>query len=667
MKFKVIKNIVLILCIAFITSFGLMHYASAQQLPDPYKYTTPGEELPWSQTGNKKTTGGDTTKSNQEGGKDEVPSSIAKPETYKEVLDNLTPWAGYAKPSKCQGTYQPQNQDAGTSPNTSGMFSPDIMAGMQRFMRQVYVELSKVLMIGHSLLCYSKKVAYTCLGWKKIGLCVGTLPNLNMFASGLIIYFVGILMIMSVGMYFVDISFKLGFAVLFMPVSIALWPFPPTKNKFSENLSIIIRNGMLFVLLAIGVTFAVTIVSNSIMPTPSDSGDGISGWDRFWNAIANQSTEDLVGLFAIDRLHFLVAGFGLIFAFKILASSVNDYLDYFFSDSVFGSTSPMKQMGTQAIATAKANTVDKAVSFAKDVAKTQAGRAIAGVGGGIASMSTKEGRQKIAGNVKKFTHAVSNPRQTYNAAMGKLGEKANQATHAVGSLVKGGINAATLVAPIKESTRKKMEEAIDKKIDAGTEKVGNWVENKIAHGGGELQNVAADVAAAGINNYNALQSKITGSKPQPQNFVTRDDVKGAVRQSIDSVKGDIKAAGKGAENLAANTAAAVYNVGQMMAGDPNMKTGEDIKQDLQDIKEDIKDKAERLGNTQVGKGAKSVAEGTASILGNVLKDFGESLQHNGKGRSGKSWSEIGAEKEKAKAEAAEDAAYFKSIDEYDDK
>lgn len=666
MKLKMIKNTALILCVVLITALGLVCDASAQNLPAPYKYSTTADELPWSKAAQEKQD--EETKKDKQEDNNGVPSSIAKPETYKEILDNMTPWSGYAKPGKCQGAYQPQNQDAGTSPNTSGMFSPDIMAGMQRFMRQIYVELSKVLMIGHSLLCYAKNVAYTCLGWKTIGLCVGYLPNLNMFASGLIIYFVGILMIMSVGMYFVDISFKLGFAVLFMPVSIALWPFPPTKNKFSENLSIIIRNGMLFVLLAIGVTFAVTIISNSIVPTSSDSGDGISGWDRFWNAIANQSTEDLVGLFAIDRLHFLVAGFGLIFAFKILASSVNDYLDYFFSDSVFGSTSPMQQMGTQAIATVKANTVDKAVSFAKDVAKTQSGRAIAGVGEGIASMSTKEGRQRMVGNVKKFTHAVSNPRETYNAAMSKLGEKANDATKVVGSLVKGGINAATLVAPIKESTRKKLEEKIDDAIDKGTEKVGNWVENKIAHGGGELQNVTADVAAAGINNYNKLQSKLTGSKSQPQNFVSRDDVKSAVRGSIDSVKGDIKAAGQGAKNFAANAAAAAYNVGQMMAGDSqNMKTGDDIKQDLKDIKEDIKDKAEQLANTTAGQRAIRATEGTASILGNVLKDFGESLQHNGKGKGMKSWNEVKAEKEKAKAEAAEDAAYFKSIDEYDDK
>ena len=688
--------------------------------------------------------------------------------------------------STCEGDYQPTNQDAGTTPNASGMFSDSIMRGMQEFMREVYRQLSKVFMIGHSLLCYAQKVAYTCLGWEDVTGCFAKFPNMNLLVSGLVIYIVGVLMTMSIGMYFVDISFKLGFAVLFMPVTIALWPFSPTKNKLSENLSIIIRNGMLFTLVAIGVSFAVTLISNSLL----DTGDGRDGWTAFWQAVANKRTQSLTDSFAFDRMHFLVVCFALIFAFKILASSVNDYLDYFFSDSVFGSESPMHHMGTQAVGMAAANVVKPAASFVADVAKTQGGRAIAGVGGGIAALGSKDGRQRLAGNFKKFTGAVTNPRRTYNAAMGKLGEKTNQAVQGIGSLVKGATNVGTLVLPIKESTRKRLEEKADKAIDKYSAKIGAWAENKVAHGGAELQNAAADITAAGINMYN----KNVLGKDNPSDFVTREDVKGRVNQSINSVKEDIKSAGRavksGAKNMAAGAAAAVYNTGQMMSGTPqDMKTGDDIIDDLQDLRLGIQDKVDKLAQTELGKetalawktadkapitlqpsagienafklakgaikapfkltggtakgaynlvvhpqktirqlaqatadnyfkakdvvnktaqdaqqlktmlsseqgrkiilqktgrivlrtaarttkgigqDAQRFAEGGATVLGNILKDFGKSLQNNrptDDRSKWKSWKDIGEAEERKKEAMQEESDYFKSINNYDD-
>lgn len=701
----------------------------------------------WTDAGKKKTAE-EGAKKKQEGA---APEGIAKPQSYGEILDNLTPWSGSSK-TACEGDYQPTNLDAGTTPDSAGLFSPEIMTKMQAFMRQIYKELSKVFMIGHSLLCYSQKVAYLCIGmWGK---CFAKLANMNLFVSGMLIYIVAVLMTMSIGMYFVDISFKLGFAMLFMPISIALWPFPPTKNKLQENLSIIIRNGMLFTLVAIGVTFAVTLISNSLL----DTGDGRDGWEAFWKAIADKKTEILIDNFAFDRMHFLVVAFALIFGFKILASSVNDYLNYFFSDSVFGSESPMHHMGTQAVGLVAANTIKPAASFVGDVAKAQTGRAIAGLGGGIAALGSKEGRAQLAGGVKKFASAVANPRRTYNNAMGKLGEKTNQAVQGMGRLVKGAANVGTLFMPIKESTRKNLEKSIDAKIDKATAAVGNWAEDKVAHGGGQLQNAAADAAAAGINLYN---KQILG-KDNPNDIVTRDDVKGAINQSLDSVKDDLKTAGKGiktgAQNMATNiqnttknavagAAATVYNDIQSLKNTPEnvvtteamrMFMGEEKRKLAQATKEAWKDAdkapislqpsallsapfkiAESLGkgvrhpiNSAInnvnklangwealkkakedkvilkktgqvvlrtaartikgtGQDIKHAAEGTASIFGNVLKDFGQSLQNN-KPADGQSkhkwttWQQMSDAEQRKKEAAQEDRDYFKSINTYDD-
>jgi hypothetical protein len=382
------------------------------------------------------------------------------------------------------------------------------------------------------------------------------------------------MMAMSIGMYFVDISFKLGFAMLFMPISIALWPFPPTKNKFQENLSIVIKNGMLFALVAIGVAFAVTLIANSLF----DEKYGSNGEKVFWDAIANKQTALLIESFAFDEFHFLVVAFGLIFAFKILASSVNDYLNYFFSDSVFGSESPMHHMGTQAVGLIKANTVDKAASFAGDVAKTQTGRALAGVGGGIAKLGSAKGRGELAQSIKNkastVKRVVTNPRASINSAVTSIEESTKKA---VASGVKGVVNSALLLTPGKDSWRQKLEKNAD-----------DWIDDNIANG--KLRNLAADAAAFGTNTYNQM----TGNKSAK--FVTRDDVKDAINESLDSVKDDLKTLKKNgikenAKQGIVKAATAVHNLKEMANGTPeNMMSEEDMREELHDMKEDINDK-----------------------------------------------------------------------------
>lgn len=443
-------------------------------------------------------------------------------------------------------------------------------------METLHKTLSKPLMIGHSLICYSADVAYICVG--KWGVCAFKIYNLNFFISGLIIYIVGILMTMSIGMYFVDISFKLGFAVLFMPVSIALWPFQPTKNKLSENLSIIIRNGMLFALVAIGVCLALSLITNSLF----DGKHGMSGEDDFWEAIKNSNTELLTKNFAFDDFHFLIVGFGLIFAFKILASSVNDYLDYFFSDAVFGSDSPMHKMGTQAVGMVSANAVKPAVSFVGDVAKTQTGRAIAGLGGGIAALATKDGRKELAGNIKKgyqtAKRVVTNPRATFNSAMTSV---ENTTKETAASLVKGVGNTALLFLPWKDSTRKNLEEKFDK-----------WTDENIAQG--KLRNLAADTAATGINMFR--RATMGKAANLPQNAVTRDDVKGAIKGSLKSVKDDLKTLKdngikENAKQGIVKAATLAQNIKAVAMGNSeNMMSEEDMREILHDKKENINDK-----------------------------------------------------------------------------
>lgn len=396
--------------------------------------------------------------------------------------------------------------------------------------------LHTVMMIGDGLMCYAIHVRYHTVKiggeWYTAGITFlkFTYPDIGFLLVGVIIYLVGVCMAMSVGMYFVDISFKFGFAIIFMPISIALWPFPPTKSKFADNLSIIIRNAMLFMLVGIGVSYAVKLITSGLMV------DGAA--NDFWSAIENDEVEKLSESFSFFSVHIVVVFFSLMYGFKILEGSVNNYLNAFFSDAAFGSESPMHGMGTQAIGMVAENTVKPALSYAKDVATHQTGRAIAGAAKGAGKVFTPEGRaqigrgivkgyNKVKGGVqtaaKGLTFAVRNPgdavrntgqfaRTQYNKGMQKAGNAAKSAILKAGDAAKSIHDNVTAFVPVpgRESWRQAQVGAFNNMVDKVTNKLGNAAEKSISKGGGVIRkaatnprttyNNAMQAAGKGVNN-----------------------------------------------------------------------------------------------------------------------------------------------------------------------
>lgn len=461
-------------------------------------------------------------------------------------------------------------------PDSGGMFNPVILDKMHHFMQETYNALGELLMVGHSLICYAIKVDYTC----PLDFCnIAKFPNLNFIIVGLVIYFVGVLISMSVGMYFVDIAFKLGFAIVFMPVTIALWPFPPTKNKFTDNLSIIIRNAMLFMLVAIGVAFAITLIQQGLFE---------GGKDAFWEAIGEAKTEALTDSFSLFSCHILVVFFSIVYAFKILESSVNNYLNAFFNDAAFGSTSPMHMMGAMAVGMVAENLAKPALSYASDVATHQTGRALQGVGSGMTMMFSPEGRQTIKqGITNKFnkaktgisnattqtTHAILNPRETYNQAMQSIGQSVNKATHATINGIKDAHDIITTFGPVpaRESWRQKQVNWVNEKLDKIADSVGNKLENTIAHGGGTVkESLKQGVAATGAAIHNM--------RNDADHQTTTEDVRASLHEKHevfnaqrDAVSKEIKDVVTGATEAVKDGATAVEETLHNTAADVGQK------------------------------------------------------------------------------------------------
>ena len=101
-----------------------------------------------------------------------------------------------------------------------------------------------------------------------------------------------------------------------------------------------------------------------------------SNWTSFWEAIEKESSERLSENFALTSTRVLVILFSLIFGFKIIASSVNNFLDYYFSDGVTGGESPMHHLGTQLFGMTAGNFAVSSLKWGGEVVSTQTGKVV---------------------------------------------------------------------------------------------------------------------------------------------------------------------------------------------------------------------------------------------------------------------------------------------------
>ena len=296
-----------------------------------------------------------------------------------QASSSSTPTSG----DSCSGVESVSRDISSATNSGHGIISDRTMQNMTNMMDRIYKNLGRIFMLGHGLLCYATKVAYACIGLDVPGVvsaCWIKTPNMSFFICGLAVYLAAFMMSIAIGMYFIDICFKLGFAILYLPVAIALWPFAPTRSKFGEVLGMIIHNAMLYAFMSIGLTYAIILIYNGVL------GDA-SNWTSFWSAIEKESSEILSENFSLSSTRLIVIVFSLIFGFKIIASSVNNYLNYFFSDGMLGGQSPMHYLGTQALGMTGGALVGKLGGWTVDFASTQTGKAVEGLGNTLVDMS----------------------------------------------------------------------------------------------------------------------------------------------------------------------------------------------------------------------------------------------------------------------------------------
>lgn len=515
-----------------------------------------------------------------------------------------------------------------TPPN---LFNTKILSGIEAMMKKIYLSLGILYALGQGLMCYATDIGYYCIGLTVFGFeaCVIKLVNLQFWLCGAAIYITAFFLSMSIGMYFIDVSFKIGFAMLMLPISIALWPFEPTRGKLSENLSIIIRNAMLFALVSIGVSFAIILIEQGILHGIDET--------TLNTALAEKSGKKLTETFALDTMNALVIVFCLIFGLKIVTSSVNDYLNKLFPDNLFGGSSPMHHMGTQAVGNIQARTVAPAAALVRDMAKNGAGHLMMGVGKGLTDMSRGDFTplRNIASFGAKIGHKISHPREIRQDAVRLAGRGLQNFSSGVAALDRELTDVGRLIKPglYSEEERqaekleydnnsRRRENAANEFISAGTEGL-NYVLDKAE----DYTAIGVKAGARGIKNAAMAGAAAVASTKAGQTVISAGQ---SIAHSASEVTNEIKEFGQEAAALyqtveeetkdtVAGAAAAVANT----FSDEEIGS-EEMRGKMHDVKENIKSTVKGWGKAAVAgvkDGAVNYDKGSYSLTpGNILSN-----------------------------------------------
>lgn len=258
---------------------------------------------------------------------------------------------------------------------SADIISAEVINKIMLFTFNLDKTVSTNLVIGHALTCHAMNAGAWNLG-------LFYMVNIWIWLCGAAIWFCGFMLTLGICYYLLDISFKLGFAIIALPVVIGLWPFNITKNKLPQTVSIILSSAATFAFLALTTTYALVLISASLRDK-----------NVLLKAIEDEKTDWISDTFDISGPYFIIIMFAYLYAIKLIGSTISDYVDKFFSDGIFGGQSPMHHKLTQAT----------------DFVKQKATGAASAAGGAIAGQVGK-GAEKVLGKAVGFVKNKFKPK-----------------------------------------------------------------------------------------------------------------------------------------------------------------------------------------------------------------------------------------------------------------
>jgi len=390
---------------------------------------------------------------------------------------------------------------------STDIMSASVMNSMLGATKAIGNITSENMILGEAIMCYA--TLENGGAWKIKGHKV--LTNGIMWLEGVFIWCTGALLTCAIAYYLIDISFKIGFAVIAMPIAVGLWPFDLTKDKLSVCISIIAKSAATFAFLAVTTTFTVYLIdtvynyeesSDEVSMTDpkidSDSPQGLAKLYQIFdtateaekgNSTASQIDIDANIEYAANKLAifsstFVLLLFAFLYSFKLIQTTVPSLVNKFFPDKAFGDSSPMHHWATAATRWVKDQAM-KPVGWARDVAFYQGGNLAKGAVGVVVG--------KAAGIFKKSTDTANGDGSTAGSAAKGAGATAKATGKAVGgaakgagkglSAVGGAIQGANVVAPGVAAavggavqTAGKITEATGNAVESASATVGEQIE-----------------------------------------------------------------------------------------------------------------------------------------------------------------------------------------------
>ncbi len=257
--------------------------------------------------------------------------------------------------------------------NGSGNILPaHLLNNLMTYVGAVDGTTTNHMKLGHMIICHS-----THQGAWNIGILI---PNVWIWLCGAFIWFFGFMMTLSILYYLVDMSFKLGFALVALPIVTGLWPFNITRGKFSACIKIILEAAGIFIFLAMTSAVGLVLVNSAIGAGQAIEAGGATpeailqqmenntGINELYASIEAGDNEKISDTFMLWGSCFILIVFAYLYALKIIGSTMKDYVSVFFNGGLGGS--PMHHMLTQATDMVKQKAV-AAGKYAKDVVKHQ--------------------------------------------------------------------------------------------------------------------------------------------------------------------------------------------------------------------------------------------------------------------------------------------------------
>lgn len=309
----------------------------------------------------------------------------------------------------------PSGENAYNGP--TDIVSANLMNKILRFSEGVSNEVAKNLIIGNALTCFSIKQG---INWNFI--IEIHIPDIWLWLCGAAIWIVGLLLTITVCYYLIDIPFKLGFAIIALPVVIGLWPFDLTKDKFKDCMQIIFNATATFVFLAISTSYAMVLMD-----------EALGNIENLEAAFEKDDVTYVSDLFDITGSRFLIIMFCYIYGFKMIGDFTKSLPDKFVGAGMgLGSgTSPMHHTATAATMWL-GNKALAPVKMATDIAAHQGGKLATGIAAGVAAgagnVVAAGGRTVLGGGMKAFKNtkiggAITNSKVGQKIGMDKWDDK----------------------------------------------------------------------------------------------------------------------------------------------------------------------------------------------------------------------------------------------------